>query len=162
MDSERKVCILPVANSHTAWCVVDRVDWDWAKEYRWLAHSNGYAARRVKQGGKWQVVYLHRQIAERMFGAEALKGMQVDHVDRCVWNNSRVNLRRATPKENARNHSRSRRNTSGATGVSQCKRNHRWRVNLAGKYLGSYATKKAAIEARKRAERDVFGDFAPQ
>ena len=43
MESEKKVCILPVANSHTDWVVVDRVDWEWAKENKWYTNSSrGY------------------------------------------------------------------------------------------------------------------------
>ena len=97
-----------------------------------------------------------------MFGADAMKGMEADHIDRRVWNNSRSNLRRATHKENSRNRSKHKNNTSGVTGVFWDKRAQKWRAHITSKHLGLFVTKEAAIEARKRAERQKFGEFAPQ
>ena len=162
MDSEQKVCILPVSNSHTDWCVVDPIDWEWAKEYTWSAIGKmRYAARSATRDGRWITLYLHKEIAKQMYGAEAVNGKQVDHKDRCVWNNSRQNLRLATPKENARNRSKRRNNSSGVPGVSWHKRDKKWRVTIAGKHVRYYTTQKAAVEARKKAERKNRGDLRP-
>ena len=160
-EFEANLQVLMVAPDGSKWTVLDREDWAWAKEHKWSL-SHGYAMRGVRHGKKNATYFLHREIALRMFGGEALKGKQVDHIDRNPLNNSRQNLRLATQKQNARNHSRSSRNTSGATGVSQCKKSHKWKANLAGKHLGCYVTKKAAIEARKQAERVHWGEFAPK
>ena len=162
VESEKKLCILPVGNSHTAWCVVDRVDWEWAKDFKWFANHGGYVIRNVKRDGRWRASYLHKEIAERMFGADAMKGVEADHIDRRVWNNSRSNLRRATRQENSRNRPKHKNNTSGVTGVFWDKRAQKWRAHITSKHLGLFVTKEAAIEARKRAERQKFGEFAPQ
>ena len=160
-EFENNLQVLMVAPDGSKWTVLDREDWAWAKEHKWHATSRGYAARNARPGEE-KNSFLHREIALHMFGEEALKGKEVDHIDRNRLNNSRQNLRLATHKQNARNRSKTKTNTSGVTGVSWDKSSQKWRAKLGSKHLGFFATRKGAAEARKQAERELFGDFAPQ
>lgn len=89
-----------------------------------------------------------------------------DHKDRNELNNRKCNLRPATKAENARNHSISKRNTSGFIGVSWLEHRHKWRasirINNKETYLGIFVDKKDAIVARLKAEKEHFKEFAPQ
>lgn len=89
-----------------------------------------------------------------------------DHIDRNSLNNRRYNLRPATTQENNRNHSKSKRNTSGYTGVYWNKANKKWcsniRVNNKTIYLGSFDLIEDAVKSRKEAEQKYFGEFSPQ
>jgi hypothetical protein len=56
-------------------------------------------------------------------------------------------------------------NTSGVAGVTWDKKNNKWKaqihINRKTKYLGLYNTKEEAIEARRQAEIEYFGEFSP-
>ena len=158
-EFENNLQVLMVKPDGSKWTVLDRQDWEWAKDFKWY-QGNGYAVRNVKRDEKVTISRLHREIAARMFGEDELKGKQVDHIDRNPLNNSRSNLRLATHKENMRNRSKHKNNTSGVLGVYW--ENQMWRVKIANKHVGVYATKEAAIAARKQAEREEYGAFAPQ
>ena len=74
----------------------------------WHADKDGYARRNVKDvHGINHAVYLHRLIVG------ALSGQKVDHVNRCKWDNSRINLRIVTSSENSQNYPIPKTNTSG-------------------------------------------------
>lgn len=89
-----------------------------------------------------------------------------DHIDRNELNNRRYNLRPATHKENSRNHSVSKRNSSGIVGVTWRTERNKWVayicVDNETKYLGLYSNKDDAIVARLKAENEYFKEFAPQ
>jgi hypothetical protein len=75
-------------------------------------------------------------------------------------------LRKATHKENTRNRTKTRRNTSGFVGVTLNKNSQKWRaiivVNSKTISLGEYCNKDDAVKARLKAEAAYFGEFAPQ
>lgn len=56
-------------------------------------------------------------------------------------------------------------NTSGTTGVYLDKRSNTWQAQIkVGDrriYIGYFKTKEEAIEARRQAEIEYFGEFAP-
>ena len=90
-----------------------------------------------------------------------------DHEDRNALNNRKENLRPATARENARNNSISSRNTSGVIGVSYYRSGNKWRAYINdddGHFisLGYYFDKNDAIKARLKAEKQYYGEFAPQ
>jgi len=62
------------------------------------------------------------------------------------------------------NQSKHSNNTSGYPGVCFHKRNNKWvaQIWINGKntHLGYFSTKEEAIEARKQAEIQYFGEFA--
>jgi len=160
-EFEGNLQVLMVAPDGSKWTVLDRQDWSWAKDFKWC-ESGGYVMRGVRRDGKTTMFYLHREIAARMFGEDRLKGKEVDHIDRNRLNNSRQNLRLATHQQNLCNRSKHRNNTSGVPGVIWNKATQKWVVKIAGKHVGLFATKEAAIEARKQGERAKWGEFAPE
>ena len=85
------------------------------------------------------------------------KGMQIDHLDHDRSNNRIENLRLVTHKENGRNISKKKNNTSGITGVRWNKARQKWvaqiSINKKGIYLGLYNNLLDAVAARKRAEK---------
>lgn len=137
----------------------DLEDYDKIKDYCWSETINvgGYhslEARNYKKDGKLM----------RMHYLLGLKGY--DHADRNALNNRKSNLRKATAQENARNSSKSKKNTSGFIGVGYYKPGNKWRayIDIGDKFVsfGYYFNKNDAVIARLKAEKQYFGDFAPQ
>lgn len=83
-------------------------------------------------------------------------GEEIDHIDHNRENNLLSNLRKTTRKENSRNLSLARNNTSGVTGVSFDKTRGKWRAEIKVEkkliHLGRFETIDGAIAARKAAE----------
>ena len=79
-------------------------------------------------------------------------GMFVDHIDGDATNNAINNLRLVTHSENHRNRRIQSNNSSGVPGVRMYRGKWCARVKINGKekHLGSFQSKEAAIEARKR------------
>lgn len=79
----------------------------------------------------------------------------IDHINHIRNDNRLCNLRKATRKENGRNQSIHKHNTSGANGVSWIKKEGVWRaritVNGRSIFLGRFSEKGDAIFARKQA-----------
>ena len=138
----------------------DWEDFNLIRDYCWYENVNkcGYhslEARDYKNNGK--LIRMHYLLG--------FKGC--DHVDRNALNNRKNNLRPATARENARNSSISSRNTSGIIGVSYYKPGNKWRAYINdddGNFisLGYYFDKNDAIKARLKAEKQYYGEFAPQ
>lgn len=115
-----------------------------------LSTPNGNGYLRGRLAGSNQ--YAHRVAWKWMTGREPLV---IDHIDNNPKNNSWVNLRAVTQKENMRNCRVGRNNRSGATGVFQTDAG--WRAGIGVSYrnihLGTFATRDDAIAARKSAEK---------
>lgn len=83
---------------------------------------------------------------------------EIDHVDHVRTNNRIANLRDVTRTENRRNHSLSKANTSGTTGVTWDRQCRMWIAQLhIGRrvaFLQRFVCKEDAIAARKRAAQD--------
>lgn len=98
--------------------------------------------------------------------AQVIAGDYFDHIDRNPLNNRKNNLRTATKAENARNKNKQKNNTSGVSGVGWHKASNMWyaRITVNNKqvWLGCFADKNDAITARLQAEKEHFGEFAPQ
>ena len=81
---------------------------------------------------------------------------EIDHINHKPDDNRLKNLRDVSHKQNGKNQSRFRNNTSGRIGVSWCKGNKKWRATIKanGKYmwLGYFKEKEDAIKAREEAE----------
>ena len=83
-----------------------------------------------------------------------------------LYDNRKNNFRPATYQENARNRSLSKKNTSGFIGVCWDKETSKWLAYIKLDYnqikLGRFINKEDAIRTRLRAEKEYFGEFAPQ
>lgn len=80
---------------------------------------------------------------------------EIDHINRVRDDNRIENLREANPKEQRRNMSKHKHNTSGVMGVSFDKARGLWRANVWENnkqvYLGRFKTMEEAIKAREDA-----------
>jgi hypothetical protein len=89
----------------------------------------------------------------------------IDHRNGVRSDNRIKNLRLAGRTDNSRNASIRTDNTSGFSGVSFMRSLGKYEayINIAGKKkcLGYFSTKEAAVKKRRRAERELFGAFAP-
>lgn len=102
----------------------------------------------------------HRLIWKLLYNTEP---DEIDHENGARTDNRIGNLRDVTRPENMRNMKRSKRNSSGATGVSFRKDRGHWRayIFVGGRQisLGTFATAEEAAGARKKAE-DQYGFHA--
>ena len=136
----------------------DLEDYDRIKDLGWIeTKQRGYSSQLMAHiPGKRKAVRMHVWLG--------FKGY--DHIDRNELNNRKSNFRKATAKENARNGSKRRTNTSGFIGVTWNKNRQKWVAQITVDYknigLGYFANKEDAIRARLNAEAKYFGEFAPQ
>ena len=109
--------------------------------------------------------YMHRIIWIYHYGAIPNK-LEIDHIDGNRTNNIIENLRLATSAQNKMNHKRALPSSrSNILGVRWCKARNKWKAaiqnNRKSIHLGSFANQEDAIAARKAAELQYFGEFAP-
>lgn len=135
----------------------------------WRVSRPGTSAGTV--AGTFCEGYLQVQIDYRFYRAHRVIWLMVtgewpthnvDHRNRKRADNRWLNLREATPLQNARNKSPSRANTSGVVGVSRAGRKWGAYIGLDNRiiHLGCFEAKDDAVEARCRAEQHYFGEFA--
>ena len=90
--------------------------------------------------------------------------MLIDHIDGNPANNRISNLRLVTKQQNHINTAMRSDNSSGVTGVRWHKQRNKWnaRIKVDGKErsLGMYENKQDAINARLKAELEVFGEYS--
>jgi len=92
--------------------------------------------------------------------------LQIDHIDGNKTNNMIENLRLATNSQNKSNNKRARCDSkSNILGVCWSKASRKWQSHIKKNnkkiYLGLFANQEDAIAARKAAELQYFGEFAP-
>jgi hypothetical protein len=127
---------------------------------RWnAAHAMGNAASVGINGYGYVSIdgerYLAHRIAWKMF--HNTEPEHIDHVNGDRMDNRIENLRSVDRGTNARNMRKSKRNTSGATGVSWRANRNKWRayIMVGGKQitLGHFATLDEAVKAREEASK---------
>ena len=138
--------------------ICDAEDFSVINEYCWRKTRDGYWACTKDN----RQTFLHRLLLKsEITGAES-----VDHINHDKDDNRRANLRLCTTQENNRNAGIQARNTSGIIGVRWNADKQRWSAQIGVdykiKYLGHFKDKDDAIRARLAAERDLYGEFAPQ
>ena len=130
--------------------LIDLEDIEKVKDIKWCLGRNGYVHNK-------KVGFLHRLIMD------CSEDMVVDHINHNILDNRKENLRICTHSQNSMNQSVSNRNTSGVKGVSYDKSRNKWlaRITFNQKHinLGRFNTLEEAIEARKQAELEYFGEY---
>lgn len=136
----------------------DLDDFETINEYIWYEYINketGYHSLRTRDKSRKSITMT------TLLGCKFY-----DHIDRNPLNCRRNNLRPATQKQNTRNRTKMKNNTSGVTGVYWDKRSCVWVATIGVDYkhirLGSFKNKDDAIKARLEAEIKYYGKFAPQ
>lgn len=136
----------------------DKEDIDLVKKYSWYYSSSGYVTHKDSNG----VIFLHRLVMN-----VTDPNIEVDHKqhppkNENKYDNRKSNLELVTHSENQMNLSLRADNKSGVAGVFWLKDKNKWwayitihkkRINL-----GYFSKKEDAIEARKNAEVEYFGD----
>lgn len=121
-------------------------------QYCWSVDSSGYPSASINR----------KNVRMHAF----LDCKQYDHINRNKLDNRRENLRLSSEQDNARNRSKQTNNTSGFIGVYFNKQAKKWRAQITIDFkttaLGQFANKEDAIRARLKAEKEYFGEFAPQ
>lgn len=135
----------------------DLEDYDKIKDYCWLENPYGYIVSSTIK----PTPLMHRIVMNAVDGK-----IKVDHINHNRADNRKFNLRKVTQRENRRNTSISKSNTSGIIGVSWRKEINKWQayigINDKHLYLGSFANKQDAIRCRLEAEAKYGGKYAPQ
>ena len=151
-DDYAEIVLYNKQGKEVARAIIDLEYIDSIKNYKWYLAQDGYVCNP-------KIGRLHRYI---MNPSDKLV---VDHINHNPLDNRRENLRVCTIQQNSMNRSVNYNNKSGTTGVHWSNRYNRWiaRIKIDGKikYLGSYKSKEEAIEARRQAEIEYFGEFAP-
>lgn len=137
------------------WAKVDKSGDCWI----WTAHtSNGYGRTQARVDGV-QSAFLAHRVSYHLAGNVIPKGMHVDHI---CHNRSCVkptHLRAVTNKQNMEHRSGAQADSkSGIRGVSWCKTNRAWRVDVrhegraiyGGRYKDISDAERAAVELRNK------------
>ena len=141
--------------------IIDLDDVDKIKNYKWHIISSGYAYCSTLGN------LLHRYL----LGLTKDDDEYVDHENRNKLDCRKSNLRLSNDITNSQNSSVRLDNSSGFTGISNTK-NNKWRAyihehqgfKVKSKYiqLGTFETIEEALVIRLKAEKEMFGEFAPQ
>lgn len=138
--------------------LVDDADYEFLMQWKWSATSPTagpvYAVRGYRVGGRTCPVRMHRQI----LGIPV--NWIVDHINGDGLDNRKVNLRLATPDQNAQN--RRMRNKLGFRGVYVEGRKFRAIIQGGGhrRNLGLFASAEAAARAYDEAAVAMHGAYA--
>ena len=150
-DDYAEIILYDKSNKEVARTLIDLEDINKCRIYKWHLQE-GYA-----QNSKTRLM-LHRYIMD------CPSDMIIDHINRNKLDNRKCNLRVCTHKDNNRNMPRRSNVTSVERGVYQSSKSGwvaRIKVDAKDVYLGTFKTIDEAIEARRQAEIDYFGEFAP-
>jgi len=132
----------------------DLEDYEKISVYNWYLNQNGYIKCSCPE------MFLHRYV----MNVKDSK-LEVDHIHHNKTDNRKSELRVVTNSQNQMNQL-PRKHSSPYTGVSWHKNKNAWiaQISLEGKlkYLGIYKNLEDAINARKKAEKEYFGDYCYQ
>ena len=136
----------------------DKEDYDKIKNYCWWYDGRYVIAHTLKNDDyTTDIIRLHRVV----MGVEDREDINVDHKNLVRYDCRKVNLRRATDTENARNKDFSYMSSTGVPGV--VKQGNKWKASIKGENgninLGLFDTFSEAISVRKDAEDKIFGEF---
>ena len=133
----------------------DLEDFDLIKDYCWYINAKGYVVTNEADTNK--PILFHRLVMN------CTEGMDIDHRFHKVNDNRKSQLREVTHSQNCMNRGIAKRNSSGVVGVSWHKARNKWiaKIYVNGKqiYLGAYINIEDAIQSRKDAELEYFGEY---
>ena len=141
----------------------DLEDYELIKDYSWCVGAYGYiVAKRTDDSDK--NISMHRIVMG--LADVSYKIVEVDHIHgkKTRNDNRKSNLRIATNSQNQMNKGLKSNNTSGVTGVGWNKRIGKWQARISKDnneiHLGYFDIFEDAVEIRKKAEEELFGDWA--
>lgn len=133
--------------------ICDLDDWENVKCHRFWMNVKGYILTSIN--GK------NTTLHSLVLGCK--EGYDIDHINRCKFDNRKRNLRHLTRQHNNANSFLHKNNTSGHRGITWDKSRNKWiagiKVNYKRINLGRYNDIQDAIEARKKAEIKYFGEY---
>jgi len=140
-------------------CFVDDIDGDLALSFWTLVTSPKTNNLYLKRGYNQTI---HRIIMARVLERELLTHERVDHKNRNGLDNTRSNLRVATPTQNQANRKVQKNNKLGLKGVHAERNKFRAAIRVNGIYhnLGAFDTPEEAHAAYCEAAREYHGEFA--
>jgi HNH endonuclease len=144
-------------------CKVDECDGDLVG-LRWYIRpgvNTQYAIRHIPKNHR-KSEQMHRVIIERVLGRAVSPHELVDHKDGDGLNNTRKNLRLATPSQNMANGKVRKNNKLGVKGVVRIGRKFQATISISNKkkYLGTFDTAQKAHAAYVEAAIKYHGEFA--
>ena len=149
-DDHAEIILYNKQCEEVARALIDLEDIDKIKNYKWRVNDNGYVLTDIK--GTTKKIRLHR------FIMDCPDDKVVDHINHDRLDNRKSNLRICTQQQNLMN--------KKSVGVTFDKRRNKWYAQIMHNrkhvFLGSFNTKEEAIEARKRAEIEYFGEYRNQ
>lgn len=141
----------------------DKEDYELIKKYSWHTHNANYIRTCydtiIDENGNRHNKYImmHQLISKKYFNGKLL-----DHINGRPNDNRKCNLRIITQMNNAKNLKLSKANTSGHKGVFR--ENGAWKAFIQSdkiKYdLGTYNNYDEAVEAREKAEKELFKEYS--
>lgn len=136
----------------------DKEDYEKIKDYCWWYDGRYVCAHTLERDNyTTKIIRLHRVVMD----IKDREDINVDHKNLVRYDCRKINLRKATDSENARNKDYSYLSPSGITGVR--KENSKWlatiKTNTKLIRLGLFDTIEEAAEARLEAELQYFGEF---
>ena len=134
--------------------LTDCTDLDFLLKYSWCINKNGYVVANINH----KVTKIHQYI----LGLST--PVVVDHINGNKLDNRRENLRICTSSENSKNMKIKTTNRTGYPGIRLTpsgRYNVRITVNNKEIHVGNYLTLEEGIGARKNAEIEYYGEFAP-
>lgn len=135
----------------------DKEDYNLIKRYTWYIDKYGYIVS--------DTFSKHTKLHRLIMNPDS--ELDVDHIhgNKTRHDNRKSNLRICTRSQNNCNKIDMSNNTSGCIGVTWHKAANKWMVSITVEnkdiYLGLFADKQDAINARIEAEKKYFQDFAP-
>lgn len=134
--------------SLTNWwyCLIDKEDYELIEDYSWYKSVRWYVESRIN----WKLVKIHR------FITNVEDWTLIDHINREKLDNRKINLRKATHKQNLHN---AKQKTGKYKWVYQDKK---WKyiARIKSKHLWSFVNENEAAMAYNEAAKKEFGEFA--